>query len=404
MTELFFLPDWPRQASPMLWLAVVLAAGALGGEAAARLLRLPRITGYAAAGFLLGPSGSGLVGDASLGSLRIFIDIAIGFILFEVGQRLDLGWLRRNPALLMSSVLEAGLAFAAVFGVLSLLGFSPLLAACAAAIAMATSPAVVMTVMHEQRGQGQVSERLLLLSALNSVYAFLAVSMLFAWLNLEYRGGWSAIILHPLYLIFGSLLLGLVASALTLALLRWVGRRPEVQYVCVFALVLAAVAAASALKLPVLLALLAYGTLTRMLDRDHHFARLDFGRIGALFVVVLFTLSGASLSVEPVSQALWAAVVLIAARFAGKAVAIFALARPSGLQLRKASLLSVGLAPMSGIALALVQDTSAVFPQFGPSLAAVMLSAIILLEVFGPLAVQFALKRAGEVGEERQHV
>jgi hypothetical protein len=72
--------------------------------------------------------------------------------------------------------------------------------------------------------------------------------------------------------------------------------------------------------------------------------------------------------------------------------------------LRKASLLSLGLTPMSGIAVVLVQDTAAIFPQFGQSLSAIMLTAITLLELFGPLAVQFALQRAGEVGEVRHHV
>ncbi len=404
MTDLFFLPDWPSRMNAMSWLALLLVAGLLGGEIVARALRLPRITGYAAVGFALGPAGLGWVDKAALADMRVFIDVSVGFILFELGQRLDLRWLRRNPALLASSVFEAALGFAAVFGVLTLLDVPPLLAACAAAIAMATSPAVVMTVVRDQRAQGQVTERLLHLSALNSVYAFLAMTMLFAWLNLEYRGGWGVILLHPLYLIVGSLVLATAASAVTLLLLRRVGRGPDAQFICVVALVLATVAAASTLKLSVLMTLLAFGALTRVLDHDRRFATLTFGRTGMALTVVLFTLSGAYLSIDPLPGAAWAAAALIAARFAGKAVVLFALARPSGLQVRKASLLSVGLVPMSGIAVVLVQDTAAVFPQFGPSLSAVLLSAIVMLEVLGPLAVQFALRRAGEVGEERHHV
>jgi len=61
----------------------------------------------------------------TLADLRVLIDVSIGFILFELGQRLDLHWLRRNPALLASSELEAAFAFAAVLGVLTLLEISP---------------------------------------------------------------------------------------------------------------------------------------------------------------------------------------------------------------------------------------------------------------------------------------
>ena len=60
---------------------------------------------------------------------------------------------------------------------------------------------------------------MLLLTALNTVYAFLAITMLFSWLHLEYRGGWLAILSHPLYLIVGSLFLALLAAAAALRLL-----------------------------------------------------------------------------------------------------------------------------------------------------------------------------------------
>jgi len=77
-----------------------------------------------------------------------------------------------------------------------------------------------MEVTREQRAQGQVTERLLHPSVLNSVYACLAVTILFAWLSHKYRGGWGLILMRPMYLIFGSLLLALAASAVTLGLLR----------------------------------------------------------------------------------------------------------------------------------------------------------------------------------------
>ena len=91
---------------------------------------------------------------------------------------------------------------------------------------------------------------------------------------------------------------------------------------------------------------------------------------------------------------------LIAARAAGKGLGIIALAPLSGLPLRKASLLTLALMPMSGVALILVHDTTKFYPQFGPSLAAIVISAIAILEILGPLLAHFALVRAGEAVEE----
>ena len=90
------------------------------------------------------------------------------------------------------------------------------------------------------------------------------------------------------------------------------------------------------------------------------------------------------------------ALALIAARFAGKAAAILALATPSAIGVRKASLLSVGLLPMAGLAAVMVQDTSALYPEFGARLAEVILAVVAILAVLGPLAAYFALRRAGE--------
>lgn len=399
MAELFFLPNWPVQADQIPWYAVLLLAALLAGEAAWRV-RLPRVLGWVLAGVALGPSGLGIVDQAALGGLDGLLEIAVGLILFELGQRVDMRWLRRNPWLLATSLLESSLAFAAIFAVLYLVGAAPLLAATAAAIAIATGPAVVLTLVKQLRAQGQVSERMLAFTALNNAYAFVLWSLLLAWLHAEYRGGWLAVAAHPLYLIFGSIVLAALLSALTLALLTALGRRTDAQFVCLIALVVLSVSAASILKFSVVLTLLAYGTLTRAFDRDRRFVSLDFGRTGQILVMLLFGITAAGLDLSLLPAGVVAAAALIAARYAGKTLGIFALARPSGLSLRKASLLSLGLMPMSGVALIMARETSNSYPELGPALVTVVLSAIAMLELLGPLLAHFAIVRAGEAAEE----
>jgi len=55
---------------------------------------------------------------------------------------------------------------------------------------------------------------------------------------------------------------------------------------------------------------------------------------------------------------------------------------------------------MSGLAVVMVRDTVSLYPSFGRELAAVVLSAVVMLELLGPLATQFALRRAGEAHPE----
>ena len=304
MDDLTFLPGWPLSSNQMIWVGVLLAAGVAGGELVQRGLRLPRITGYAAAGLLLGPGGLGLIGKPLLDELVVFADIALGLVLFELGTRLDLAWLRRSPALALMGVAEALGAAALVFFTLSsYFGHDPLVAAVAAAIAMSSSPAVLIRVAADLRAEGQVTERALILTAINGVLAFLALTVLIPWLHLEYRGGWLTILTQPLYLLAGSLVLAAIAAQATLKLVQLVGKHAERQFIVVIALVVLTVGAAVALKLSVLLALLAMGALVRNADRERHFMVIDSGNAGQLFYLLLFVITGARLDLGLVATA-----------------------------------------------------------------------------------------------------
>jgi Kef-type K+ transport system membrane component KefB len=384
------------------WHALLLLAAALAGEAVQRWLRLPRMLGWSAVGALLGPYALGLLDRAALDAMAPLLDIAAGVVLFELGQRVDPSWLRRNPWLLGTSILESALGFAAMFAVLIAVDAPPLIAAVAAAIGISTAPAVTLTITRDLRAQGQVAERALLLTALNSVYAFVAVGVLLSWVAREHAPDWRIAVLQPLYLVFGSLLAAGVFAGVTLGLLRVLGRRHDTQFLCILALVATAVWAADALRLSMALMLLAYGVAIRILDRHRLFVALSFGRVGGILLIFLFAMTAARLDWALVPAGALAGAVLIAARAAGKGLGVFALAPVSGLPLRKASLLTLALMPMSGIAVILVHDTARFYPQVGPSLSAIIVSAIAMLELLGPLLAQFALVRAGETAEKRE--
>ncbi len=396
MTELFFLPGWPLDLAQFPWVAILLLVAVGAGEAMDRFFRLPRLLGWIAAGVVFGPHGLGFFDAELLARSQGLVDVAIGLVLFELGQRVDLSWMRRNPWLLGTSILEAALSFGAIFVLLALTTSSMLLAAVAAAIGMATSPAVVLVLTKHMRAQGQVTERVLLLTTLNCIYAVIVTSMLFAWLHAEYRGGWVAVVAHPLYLVFGSLALAAAFSGLAHALLRLLGPRVDAQFICVLALVVIAVAVAELAKFSVVLTLLAFGMMTRHFDRQRRFVSLEFGRLGQIFMILLFALVAAEIDLRLVPAGLLAGAALIAARYVGKTLGVVALGRWSGLGLRKSSMVALGLMPMSGLAVLLVQETAQMYPEFAPQIRTVVVSAVAIMEVLGPLLLQFALRRSGE--------
>lgn len=398
MDPWFFLPPWPIHASGLLWFAVVLIVAAVAGEAVARWLRLPRLVGYVAAGVVSGPHLTGLLDPRTLSDLRMLLDLAIGLVLFELGQRVNLHWLRRNPGLLATSLLESAAAFLAVFGVLHALGSRPLIAALAGAIAMATSPLVVMTITRESRAEGQVTERLLLLTTLNAIYAFVALALLLAGMHLEERSGWLVMVLHPLYLIGGSLGIALGAAGALLLLLRYLGRQEDAQVGAAIAMVVLVVTLAATLHISVVLSLLAFGALSRTLDRERRFASIRFGDVGLLATIIIFALTGAAIDLSVLPAVAGPALALVAARFFGKSAGVLALVPVTALSVKKSALLALALAPMSLMAVVMLQEASSVYPALSGEATAVVMASVAIMEVLGPLATHYALRWSGEAG------
>lgn len=390
-----FLPSWPIELGHIGWFAMLLLLAAVLGEVASRVFRVTKIAGYVLAGLVLGANGLGVFDAAGVAQMGIFVDIALGLLLFELGHRLDLGWLRRNPWLLASSLLEAGAAFGAVFATLTWLGVSNTHAFAAAAIGMATSPAVVVRVTAELRAQGQVTERMLTLTALNNIYAVVTMTAFLAWQH--ERSGDADAVLYPIYLVSGSFLLAVVGAVVVRYLLNVAGRSEEVSFLMLAGALILLITFALAANVSVLLCLLAFGTLTKHVDPRLRAIPRPFGAAGAVFIVLLFAIGGVKLDLSTLPTAGLLALAYIGARQAGKWVGVLATALPSGISLRKAGLLGVSLCPMSSLVMATATvKVAAISPEPGSDVAAIILAAVAILEFAGPIAAHFSLIGARE--------
>ncbi|MGH8684549.1 MAG: cation:proton antiporter, partial [Nitrosospira sp.] len=207
MTWSTYLPLWPLSVSPALWLALTLVIAVLIGEALVRYLKLPRIVGYIGIGLLLGPGGFNLIPQLPAAEWRLVVDLALGILLFELGSKVNLRWLKANPWIAGTSLLESVATFIVVYGLLLWFDIAGVTAAVVATIAIATSPAIVVRTVTESRAQGQVTDRLLLMTALNCIYAVIFHKLAVAFMHGETGAGFIHTVLPPLYLIGGSALL-----------------------------------------------------------------------------------------------------------------------------------------------------------------------------------------------------
>lgn len=400
-----FLPAWPLEINGFVAFSLLILSGLLGGRLAQRTGVLPRITGFIVIGFVLGPSVAGLFSHEMLAGSQVFVDIALGLILFQLGRLLDVELAWHERPLLAASVLESALSFAAIYTVLAWLGLTPIHAALAAAIGISSSPAVVLLVVKELGAKGPMTDRTLMLVALNNILSFLVFTALLPLVHYAvHKSSWTQSLLAPGYVLLISILVAVALAWLLLGLASVLPRDEMTQFVLVIGMIVGAVGLAKLLNGSSLLTLLALGLLVHNMDGKEVLLPVDFGKGAELFFVILFVVAGAKLHVGDLATAGLSAVAFVVARFLGKSIGVMALCSGE-MSTRQAGLTGLTLVPMAGMAIGLTQTLTDSFPGYAETLAAIVLGAIAILETFGPVFTEYALKRSGEVdsGASVQH-
>lgn len=394
------MPEHLQIPAELAWPAAVALAW-LAGELAARLAGLPRISVYGLVGFLLAQALPGALASDAASPATMLANLAFGLILFEFGYRINLRWLRINPWIAVSGLAESAATFALVCWLAQLSGMALLPALLLAALAMSSSPAGVLRVIHEQNSAGQVTERLLHLVALNCVLALFVFKVVVGFWVFQSSGSLSQAVSLSLTELLASALAGAAPGLLVPAVLRGLGR-PAQDGTVAFALgVVMLVALTHAAGLSPVLATLTFGLVAR--HRRSAFSRTErnFGGLGALLTVLLFVFAVSTLSWARVTAGASLALMLLLARFLAKTLVVAAFARVSGISWRKGALTGIALAPMSVFAVLIIEQSKYLGIVLVDELAA-LAAMTLFMEVLGPLLTQRALIWAREcpAGEE----
>lgn len=390
------LQDLPTSNYAFLLAALAVTATGLVGELAFRALKVPRITGYFLVGVVYGSWGL-LAPPATLaGDLRLIVDLALSVLLFELGTRVNLRWLRANPWLLATSLAEAVVTFAVSLLTLRAFGSAWASAIGASVVLVSTSPAIVMRVVSEFRADGQVSNRLMLLTALNTIYAVLGAKAVESWLDHEQGGALVAALGASLYVVVGSALLGVLLALAIRALTQRFDLRDDSAVLVLLGMLAIALALVGLGGLSTLLVPLIAGMSLKMLTARPLLFPRHFGTAGGVLVALLFLITGMTVQLPALAVGGVTAVALIAARVLAKIVVVGALSWPGGLHWRQGIALGLALAPTSGVALILATELAGVSPEFSTAAGATLFSAIAILELAGPLLVQWSLRSSGE--------
>ena len=401
--RLIFLPPFPDQLDTLALFSLLLVVGLLVGEWLRVRWGWPRVLGYVLAGTFFGPAVLGWIDFEALAQMRPIADAAHGLLLLEIGRRLDLRWLARNAELMRGTLGDIVFSFFAIF-VFSwaVAGLSPAWAAATAAVTMASAPAVVLLVIEESNGQGQVSERIILHTALSAAAAFIVFAIVLGVVHAQYSDDWLNALVHPLWVACGAVLIAWAMSWLALVLARLLPKGSLAQVFVLVAAALLAVGIARMLLVPLFLTLFLTGAMLAFRDTDRALSYVNLPEGHWLLAIILFIVVGASLPWQDFTwltgvQALGLLLVRAAAKLAAPALA------DRSLPMEKRLLVGIGIQPLSATAIFMAYELAGLYPEIGRSALTLAFFAAALMEVAGPLLCRFALKRAGEaLGDGRQ--
>lgn len=402
----------------MILLGVVLILGILSSTFLRRA-KIPKVVGFILVGIVLGPSVLGIVHEEFLEASRSIIDVALAFIAFLIGG--SLRWSRiRNLGRTIFSIafFEAEGAFimtsAVLYATFPLLLENPtslanwqfysVLSLVLGAIATATAPAAVLATIHEVRAKGSLTTTILAVVAVDdslALFNFILVGSLSGVILGFEHVGMTEVLIGGALDIGGAVLLGAVsAGALMLIEARIPGRSSK-----------------SILTLGV--SILVFG-LAKEMGQDGLLAVMMLGIVFANFCesfdevyeelsehleeiifTLFFVLSGAHLDFHILASVPLLTFVYVSARITGKMSGAYLGAALSTEESTIRRYTGLALLPQAGVAIGLALSFSSGphLEEFGRILLNVIIAAVAVNELIGPVMVRYALKRAGETKE-----
>ncbi len=397
------------RGAELVSLGLLLLGGILAGDLAERF-KLPRVTGYLLIGMALGPSVLGAVPSEDVERLRLFEEVALGLIALTAGGEFSWRVIRSRWRLLFgiaaAHTLGLGIGVAALSWLA--LSFFPLIgpldgaAKVAAAlligvVTVAKSPATTIAVITETRSRGDVVDVVLGVTVLKDLVLLLVFAVVFG-LALRWTGApTSGSNLGSLVLeVAASLGVGTAVGIGLGAYLRWIRRHTEL---LVIALALLASVMAEETHLEPLLLCMAAGFTARNLfptAAEPFLHALE--RASPPLYLVFFALVGAGLPLQILEKVGPAAVVLAAVRLLGIWIftwtpAIIHRAPPA---FRRWGW--TGFVAQAGLSLGLASRIRAEVPGFGPTLATLIIGAVLINQFVGPILWRWGLSASGETG------
>ena len=381
-------------ASALVVLGGVFLLG-LAAEALGRHTRLPRVSLLLFLGIAIGPQGLRLIPPDWIDQFELVAALALTMVGFLLGGKLA-GLTRSRAAglALRHSLLITLVSFVVVALGLYSLGFSPLLACLLGSVALATDPAAALDVSREQPSSSHFGRMLLGIVALDDAWGLMVFALVLTVLSGVYLpGGEVAPLAHAFRDLGGSLLLGL-ALGLPLSVLTGRVRKGEATTVEAIAVVLICCGLSLQLEVSFILTAMVMGFVVARLAKHHQRSFHEIEHLEWPVLLLFFILVGASFELNGLAELGGLGLAYLLLRVLGRWLGGLLCLGDPALGASGRRWLGISLLPQAGVAIGVALLAVQRFPELRTSLLPVVMSAVVVFELFGPLLTRWGLQRA----------
>lgn len=382
-------------------LGIILFFALLAGHLV-KFVRVPEVTGYILAGIAAGPSFLGWITQDNLRTLQVFSEVALGLILFSIGSVFEFTRFRAiGPQAIRIMLSESVLCGILVGGGMLLAGQSWEAALLLGVISMETGAASTLMVIRECNSEGPLTETLSAVIALNNIFCLICFSLLLSIIELSTQPqpsigvGIAASIVPLVWEMVGSLALGFLIGLILSVWANQVVEHGEM-LILMAGSVLLCVGFARWLDVSPLLASLAVGATTVNVSHRSQGLFKALSRTDPPLYAIFFVIGGANLKLDLLPTLGVLGLIYVAGRSAAKFFGSRYGAQKANVDPVTRKWIGYSILAHAGLAIGLVLVLSQTFSDLGQSVGAVVLAAVVIFELLGPMAARFGLMGSGE--------
>ncbi|MFN8771003.1 MAG: cation:proton antiporter [Neisseriaceae bacterium] len=373
---------------------IILSAWILG-EIGAYFPKIPKISIYIILGFIVNKLQIDSLNITNNSSIIYLVHIISGIMLFEFGYRINLNWLKNNPIIIVTSIFESTITFFIIFFISKHFGVSNITSFEIASLSIATSPFVIMYITREQQSAGQVTERILHLTALNCIYAVFMFKVVLGLMVLNKSGSvWQATYASLLSISL-SIILGILLSFFLYYIIKLINKIPQNIPVVTSLIIILMSAITNSLGTSTIIAALTFGVVSRHMKIALEKKYYNFGALESVLTVVLFLISSSSFGWHNFNLHIELAILLFLSRIFIKVLVISVFSFYSGISFNKGVLTGLALTPVSICSILLLDQNFSILRELNPEIL-VFSTLILLAELVGPVLTQYAIMKAKE--------